>query len=75
MNEKGRGSTQERGGADGRQRNENFSIGSGDHTGSPLRRAEYAQKKQANLVVRRRRGCSLPPDMVYFFIIYPVKNG
>ena len=48
MNEKGRGSTRERGGADGRQRNEKFPIGSGDHMGSPLRRAKYAQKKRAN---------------------------
>ena len=48
MNEKGRGSTRERGGADGWPRNKNFPIGSGDHMGSPLRRANYAQKKRAN---------------------------
>ena len=45
---KGRGSTRERGGADGRQRNEKFPNGSGDHTGSPLRHRENAQKKRAN---------------------------
>ena len=45
MNEKGRGSTRERGGADGWPRNENFPIGSGDHMGSPLRHTENAQKK------------------------------
>ncbi len=49
MNEKGRGSTRERGGADGWPRNEKFPIGSGDHIGSPLRHREYAQEKASKL--------------------------
>ena len=64
MNEKGRGSTQERGGADGRPRNENFSIGLGDHTGSPLRRAENAQKKRANWPKTAAQNTAGPPQKV-----------
>ena len=64
MNEKGRGSTRERGGADGRQRNEKFPIGSGDHMGSPLRHREYAQKKRANWPKTAAQNTAGPPQKV-----------